>query len=81
MLKTIESKSSKVLSWSSKNLSLISLQRHHKRHKDTIFQTTTLEELSVVHQLANKLTTRVGITQGNPNRLKNTIQMAQSIPQ
>jgi len=40
--------SSKILSQSSKPLSFTSLQRHHKRHKSTIFHTTALRVLLVV---------------------------------
>jgi hypothetical protein len=37
------------LSWSSKLLSSISLQRHYKRQEDTIFHTTALRVFLLVH--------------------------------
>jgi hypothetical protein len=52
--------SSKMLSWSSKLMSFLSLQRYYKRHKGTIFQTTLLVG-PAIHQQSYKLTTRLGI--------------------
>jgi hypothetical protein len=71
--------SSNVLSRFSKYLSFFSFQRHHKRHSGTIFYTPALHVLLVVHQQANILTTRLGITQDNLNRLKHFINHKQTL--
>lgn len=42
-------------------------------HKGTILHTTALQVLLVVHQQAYKLTTRLSMTQDNPNQPKKTI--------
>jgi hypothetical protein len=56
----------------------LALQRHHKRHEDTIFHIVGLQELTTIYQQAYKSPTCLGITQDNPNRLMKmkTFQMA-----